>query len=532
MGFAVAVVDMAERIGFVDLIDETLFWDRKQCKVSPGQRLLTLMVVILVDPRALYRVAEFYADLDCDVLFGSSRLATDFNDDAIGRALVKLFESQRGVLFERASIQAVERLGLAPSPTAHYDTTTVTLTGDYTDTDAGAQPLRGHNKDAHPERKQLVVGVGTRADGIPTMLDVLDGNTNDGTWCPETVISEGMHLREAIRKDVLFVADSKMVTDAAVDLCCEADIYFVSRLPNTFKLEKASKAAVRERTDWIEGGTFTDDESDEVTQYRWLEIPGEIAGHTLRVIVVHSSALETHADQWVTKQVEGEATWLDQEIADWTQRTFACRADAERAWQQWQARKRVQGSPWSVTGDIGFGGFRSALDGPGRSQCNGQHGGVSGRTVPAQYLHHRLESSDASPRHLLRAYKHQYVIEQDNALVKGPLQIAPVFLKDTKKLEAYVYCVFLALLLWRCMEAVMRVNQARLGITLPYPNQRLQPAPTTKRLKEIIQPVQIIQWRDEAGRPQRRRSELSLVQRQALLLLGMDSRRFTQVPSG
>lgn len=78
----------------------------------------------------------------------------------------------------------------------------------------------------------------------------------------------------------------------------------------------------------------------------------------------------------------------------------------------------------------------------------------------------------------------------------------------------------------------MRVNQARLGITLPYPNQRLQPAPTTKRLKEIIQPVQIIPWRDEAGRPQRRRSELSLVQRQALLLLGMDSRRFTQVPSG
>ena len=137
-----------------------------------------------------------------------------------------------------------------------------------------------------------------------------------------------------------------------------------------------------------------------------------------------------------------------------------------------------------------------------------------------------------TPRHLLRAYKHQYVIEQDNALVKGPLQIAPVFLKDTKKLEAYVYCVFLALLLWRCMEAVIRVNQARLGITLPYPNQRLQPAPTTKRLKEIIQPVQIIQWRDEAGRPQRRRSELSLVQRQALLLLGMDSRRFTQVPSG
>ncbi|MCL5066553.1 MAG: hypothetical protein M1600_16010 [Firmicutes bacterium] len=78
----------------------------------------------------------------------------------------------------------------------------------------------------------------------------------------------------------------------------------------------------------------------------------------------------------------------------------------------------------------------------------------------------------------------------------------------------------------------MRVNQERLGIMLPYPNQRLQPAPTTKRLKEIIQPVQIIQGRDDQGHLHRRRSNLSLVQRQALLLLGMQSRRFTQVPSG
>ena len=85
-----------------------------------------------------------------------------------------------------------------------------------------------------------------------------------------------------------------------------------------------------------------------------VEIPGEIAGHTLRVIVVHSSALKTHADQWVTKQVEGEATWLDQEIADWAQRTFACRADAERAWQQWQARKRVQAARGRSPGTSGW----------------------------------------------------------------------------------------------------------------------------------------------------------------------------------
>ncbi len=59
-----------------------------------------------------------------------------------------------------------------------------------------------------------------------------------------------------IRRSVLFVADSKMVTQDAIDNCCEFAMLFVSRLPNTFGLERATKAAVRECTDWDEGSTF------------------------------------------------------------------------------------------------------------------------------------------------------------------------------------------------------------------------------------------------------------------------------------
>ena len=137
-----------------------------------------------------------------------------------------------------------------------------------------------------------------------------------------------------------------------------------------------------------------------------------------------------------------------------------------------------------------------------------------------------------SARDLLTAYKTQQVVEQDNALVKGPLGIAPLFLKDTKKIDAYVYVVYLALLLWQCMQAVMRQNQVKLGISLPYPHGALQPAPTTKRLKEIVGPIQVAVFRNPDGTLRRSRSELTLVQRQALLLVGMDSRRFTQIPSG
>ncbi len=132
----------------------------------------------------------------------------------------------------------------------------------------------------------------------------------------------------------------------------------------------------------------------------------------------------------------------------------------------------------------------------------------------------------------MEGYKTQFAAEQDNALLKGPLAVAPRFLKDTKKITAFVYVVFMALRLWRCMQAVMRQNHERLGITLPYPNGALQPAPTTKRLKEIVTPIQIIHWRAADGTRRRSRSALTLVQRQALLLVGMDSRRFIRVPPG
>ncbi len=65
------------------------------------------------------------------------------------------------------------------------------------------------------------------------------------------------------------------------------------------------------------------------------------------------------------------------------------------------------------------------------------------------------------------------------------------------------------------MQSVMRQNHERLGMTLPYPNGALQPAPTTKRLKEIVTPIQIIHWRAADGTRGQIRSALTLVQRQA-----------------
>ena len=221
-----------------------------------------------------------------------------------------------------------------------------------------------------------------------------------------------------------------------------------------------------------------------------------------------------------------------QALRRWERRPFACRDDAQDAWDAWCQTPLVQRAAWLVTGEVG-------MTTPAQSPVWVVKA-ARGERATAQLDQERFRrstfivvSNDSrrSARELVEAYKTQFVVEQDHAVVKGPLTIAPLFLKDTRKITAYVYVVYIALLLWQCMQAVMRQNQARLGMSLAYPNKALPPAPTTKRLKEIWTPIPVIHWHDATGRLQRSRSELSLLERQALLLLGMDSRRFTQIPS-
>ena len=101
------------------------------------------------------------------------------------------------------------------------------------------------------------------------------------------------------------------------------------------------------------------------------------------------------------------------------------------------------------------------------------------------------------------------MVEQDNALLKGPLAVVPLFLKGTKKITAYVHVVFMALLLWRCMQAVMRPNHERLGITLPYPNGALSRHPRPKASRKPLPPFksfiggQLTEPGGEAGVPSR-----------------------------
>ncbi len=83
------------------------------------------------------------------------------------------------------------------------------------------------------------------------------------------------------------------------------------------------------------------------------------------------------------------------------------------------------------------------------------------------------------------------------------------------------------------MQAVARRNAEQMQVSLPYPNGQLQPAVTTKRIKEILSGIQVVgSRRGNSIRRMVAEDDVTWVQRLACLLLELKVHTLAWLPSG
>ena len=558
MGFAAAVARFTEQFDLVGWLNARLAWDPAQCHLSPGTRLFAMAMAFLVDPQALYKMVEFYQEFDCEVLFGAGVRAEDFTDDAFGRALLKFLAADPPKVLAELSAAMIAAWHLPATDEAHADTTTVTLTGAYAGADAPAppaseappdasllpppkvaRPAYGHNKDGKNACKQLVAGIVARADGIPIAVNVNDGNLEDSVWTRRTIRELSALLEQ--HPKILFVADSKMVNEPTLDVLYAHDVWYVSRLPNSFGVGARVKLQAVEQARWKRVGRIAQD-PDGATYAVW-ETTETIGQRSVRLIVVKSSALAKKAQATVPMQQEKMGQQWDREARRLERQRFDCDADARKAFSAWQAKSRAW-AWWTGHGELVPTDRRRRRPGGGhlltvtewrwqitRGEANPEI--VEQETVLRSLFVLIANAPEHSAPQLLAAYKRQAPAEIDHHLVKGPLGVAPVFLKDPAKITAYVYVVYIALMIWQVMQAVARRNAEQWKILLPYPNGQLQPAVTTQRIKEILSKIQIL--RLQQGTTIRRalsEDKITWLERVACMLLGVKIHTLAWLPSG
>ncbi len=93
---------------------------------------------------------------------------------------------------------------------------------------------------------------------------------------------------------------------------------------------------------------------------------------------------------------------------------------------------------------------------------------------------------------MLRAYRHQSNLERRNHILKGPQEVAPVYLETPHRIEAILLSHFFAMLTEALIEREIRASMQAadlIGIPL-YPELRNCPAPSAPRILEIFGGIQ------------------------------------------
>ena len=175
-----AIARMCHRLGLIDLINESI-----PCNTDLDLgTLVTGMVCDTLSGRSpLYKVEEFIAEQDTELLFGTAVNPRNFNDDALGNALDRIHKTGTLKLFTEVALRAATVFDLDTSQCG-FDTTSVNVWGGYNNSLSGKKAPHftyGYSKDKRPDLKQFMVSMLCVEGNIPISGKMQNGNSSDET---------------------------------------------------------------------------------------------------------------------------------------------------------------------------------------------------------------------------------------------------------------------------------------------------------------------------------------------------------------
>jgi transposase len=396
--------------------------------------------------------------------------ATLFNDDRLGRALSALFNADRHSLMTEVSGNAI-RVHKLLTDEIHNDSTTVTLIGDYKNPDPDAVKLNhGHNKDFRPDCKQIVFGLNITTDGhVPLSFKLFDGNTSDDV----THIPNWNGLRTLLEKeDFIYVADCKLCSQDNLDHIAQNGGFFITivpkghkevkqflkRLPlediefkeafviessrkkgkaNVFKTYEADRTETGFRIIWVHSSLKQEDDKAR----RQKKIDKAIAALEALSPKLNTYHLKTKEEIQVAVDsiCKGVKGFLEVKIV--TERkqikvkVSPGRPSLKSIYKnKWEFKHRIQ---WKLND-------RALLE---ASKTDGVFPLITNTILEADEV--------------LRKYKTQPFLEKRMYTQKTVLEVAPVFLKKEKRIEAILFLYFVALMVVSLIERKIRMNMVK-----------------------------------------------------------------------
>lgn len=482
-------------LGLVELVDQMV---PTQMELRPGLVVQAMVLDVLSGRTPLYRVEQFLAGQDVELLLGETVPIHAFNDTNLARSLDAMFAAGTSKIVTELGIRATAAFRL-DTTVPSYDTTSTSVWGEYRACELATSPpgprvTHGHSKDHLPELKQFMTELLCVDRGVPIFGRTLDGNSSDKTSNNQILSRIGSIMaRHGLGPGAfVYVADSAMVTES--NLNAIGPNFFVSRLPANYAECGRVIAIAADAAAWTEIGPLAENiagKSRPCAEYKAFETSVVLYGKTYRAAVVHSSSHDKRRQKKLDKAITESAKSIKANLRG-LQTIYFCEADAKAAAAKVE---KLSGRLHAVAAEVRPVEVRRR----GRPPANGM-----APTDTRYELSWKLDENTAGvdrERHLagcfvllsnvptegvgalnasrlLQTYKGQYAVESDFAFLKDPLVVNDLFLKTPSRIDALGMVLIIALMVWRLMERTMRAHIENAKTTLPGWDNRNTTKPT------------------------------------------------------
>jgi len=454
LGALPVVAQFGRRLRIAEIIDE-LCPVREVAWISHGEVIEALVANRLTAPAPLVRVEEWAAAMAVEEAYGIEPHL--LNDDRIARALDAI-APQLDEITGSVGAAAISEFGV-DAARLHWDMTSISLYGAYPDPDGDyPAPRWGHPKDRRPDLRQIQTGLAVSGDGgIPVFHRAYDGGAGE--------VAQVTGAMTALKKiagprTFLLVGDSKLISYTNAAAMNAQGVGFVaplaaSRVPAG--LFAALPAGAGTEVDYVAARDAGKPAAARAS-YRVLEDDGmDLHGPRktdpvvhLRRILVYSSANAAGQAKARTAKLAKAAAELDK-LARTAGTRFHPDAEAVAARVQAIAARRRAGKYLRTAITAGPAG-KPALAWRFDQDAIDAEAAADGWYA----LLTNLDPGQASPEQVFRRYKGQHAVERRYGEFKGPLAVAPLFLKTNRRITALITVICLALLIFCLAERQVR----------------------------------------------------------------------------
>ncbi|GAA2212101.1 IS1634 family transposase [Nonomuraea monospora] len=493
LGALPVIAEFCRRLDIAGVVDRACPV-RSDAYLTHGQVIEALVANRLTSPAPLWKVEDWARDWAVEEVFGVDPGA--LNDDRIARALDAIAPELEQITGSIGA-QAISAFGLSVAQ-MHWDMTSISLFGAFEQAEPEyPAPKYGHPKDRRTDLKQVQAGIAvTRDEGIPLFHRAYDGGAGEVSQ-----VVQAMHGLQQIagRREMLLIGDSKLISYGNVSAMREAGVTFIAplaaakvpaalfagldpaggRLVEFVAARDAGKPAERRAAYHV------------IEDVMVLTAPKKTnktcgAPITVRRILVHSTAHAQGQAAARALKLAKARDELDRLVRTAGSRYHPAAADVSRRAEEIARKRRVTGYLTTTVTTCPATGkpvFTWAFD---------QRTIDTDASADGWYaLLTTLPPEQADAAEVLIRYKGQPVVERRYGDIKGPLAIAPMFLKHNRRITALISVICLALLVFCLIERQVR-NALLPGTRLLFHPGNSPDRPTARLIFTALERIRLI----------------------------------------